>query len=207
MRELKDSGPRSDGLPPHTQVAETPTNLRVWAEKAKRTFHDLATGADVDAEGQGADAQPCPKRKRMDTASLPAALQERPRQTFTADLCALTPPPKPIEDVLDAYFRLVHPWVPILHPSTFVKRVHSTERSDGVTIILNAIVAVTARHVRKGDKGDTDCPSLVAAECRQRAIAAAIESNAVESLQALLLIAFDTVSSLCYVERSNEAEI
>ncbi len=131
-----------------------------------------------------------PKRKR--DAELWTS-SKRNIQAPPAALNAALPSPKALELVLEAYFKLVHPWIPIIHPSTFLKRARESPRSTGVVLILNAIVAVAARYITDQDYADV---KHRATDCRQGAIMAAIESNSLEALQSLLIIAFDTVSYL-----------
>lgn len=177
-----------------------PSNLRSYTEALKGTFSSLAGSVQRDIQHHRLEAaipNPPLKRKRdyetgQGIQSTATTMETTPTTKTTGDPCALRPLPNGIEDVMEVYFRYIHPWVPVLHPSKFVKRAHDSSRSDGVTMILRAMVAVTARHMRNQD---TEATTLIqyATECRQRAIAEAIQSNTIEALQALILVAFDTV--------------
>jgi hypothetical protein len=100
------------------------------------------------------------------------------------------PPPDIIEILLDLYFQILHPWTPILHQASFRKRVQNPQRSDGVVLILNAIVAVTARF---SNYSGLDDPRQYAEQCRQNVILRSMETSSFETVQALLLIAVDMV--------------
>lgn len=74
-----------------------------------------------------------------------------------------------------------------------MQRARQSPRSTAAELLLNAIVAVAAQYI--DDEVDTDTKSR-SVEYRQTVITAAIESTSLEVLQALLLISFDTVSSI-----------
>jgi hypothetical protein len=106
------------------------------------------------------------------------------------DVQVALPPPDMIEILLDLYFQILHPWTPILHQASFRKRVQNPQRSDGVVLILNAVVAVTARF---SNYSGLDDPRQYAEQCRQNVILRSMETSSFETVQALLLIAVDMV--------------
>jgi len=192
IRETGDGRTSSSAPPVRGSDGELATPLRSYTDKLKQTFCMLAANSDSETEDQGEArmSNPAPKRKRDYEPFVPA---KRTPAATGEDLCALDPLPKEIEDVLEAYFKFVHPWVPVLHPSTFTRRARDPERSDGVTMILSAVVAVAAKYVRRPNTENMRDLSEYASACRQNVVTAATESNSIESVQALLLIAFDTV--------------
>ena len=196
MQQFMDAG-RNRVAPPafsgrSNSEGEHPTILRMHTDRLKQVLQSAAANSDSDQDtlrdSRAPDAGT--KRKRSFDAYVPP---KRIHTTSTQDLCSLNPLPKDIDDTLTTYFKLVHPWLPVLHPATFLRRAHDPNRSDGVTMILRAIVAVAAKHVQKSDAEDVSDLSEYAEACRQAVVATAMEGNSIEAVQALLLITFDTV--------------
>ncbi|KAL3965532.1 hypothetical protein ACCO45_002536 [Purpureocillium lilacinum] len=197
MQQFMDAG-RNRVAPPafsgrSSSEGEHPTILRMHTDRLKQVLQSAAANSDSDQDtlrdSRAPDAGT--KRKRSFDAYVPP---KRIHTTSTQDLCSLNPLPKDIDDTLTTYFKLVHPWLPVLHPATFLRRAHDPNRSDGVTMILRAIVAVAAKHVQKSDAEDVSDLSEYAEACRQAVVATAMEGNSIEAVQALLLITFDTGS-------------
>ncbi|OAQ87949.1 C6 transcription factor [Purpureocillium lilacinum] len=198
MQQFMDAG-RNRVAPPafsgrSSSEGEHPTILRMHTDRLKQVLQSAAANSDSDQDtlrdSRAPDAGT--KRKRSFDAYVPP---KRIHTTSTQDLCSLNPLPKDIDDTLTTYFKLVHPWLPVLHPATFLRRAHDPNRSDGVTMILRAIVAVAAKHVQKSDAEDVSDLSEYAEACRQAVVATAMEGNSIEAVQALLLITFDTLGS------------
>ncbi|UNI13368.1 hypothetical protein JDV02_000118 [Purpureocillium takamizusanense] len=198
MQQFMDAG-RSRVGPPTSpgrsnSEGEHPTILRMHTDRLKQALQSAAANADSDHDGQGGGRLPelGTKRKRSFEAY---AAPKRIHTTSTEDLCSLNPLPKQVDDTLTTYFKVVHPWLPVLHPSTFLRRARDPNRSDGVTLIIRAIVAVAAKHVVKTDAEEVSDLSEYAEVCRQGVTSTATEANSIEAVQALLLITFDTLGS------------
>ena len=195
------AGSRAASLvqPQRTGSIGGPASLTSYTDRLRQTFSSLATGAvEETADEDVVSPASTNKRKRESEQFVPSKRQPLGLSVQSnEDLCYITPLPKEIDDVLTAYFKFVHPWVPVLHPATFVRRARDAERSEGVSLILSAIVAVAAKHHMNPENSDQVVDlSDYAESCRQRVIATAMESNTIEAVQALLLIAFDTVRDL-----------
>lgn len=130
------------------------------------------------------------KRKRDAETWMPTKRSEAAANTISHHQETL-PSAKQLEGILETYFKLIHPWIPVVHPSTFLRRAREVPRSAGVVLILNAIIAVAAPYTTGEEFADVKQRS---AAFRQNVITAAIEDGSLEAIQALLLIAFDTVS-------------
>lgn len=177
-----------------------------YTDKLKRSFCSLAsnaaTGDGVEEQG-AAEQRPNPagtKRKRVSHDNfVPARKSQGPAGGGVVDMCELIPPSKDLELILDKYFKYIHPWVPVLHPATFLRRVRDPNRPTGVSIVVQAIVAVASHHLHCDGEAESQDQrqemSQYASDCRQNVITSAIESNSKESIQALLLVAFDSVSA------------
>jgi hypothetical protein len=92
--------------------------------------------------------------------------------------------------LLDLYFHILHPWTPIIHQTSFRKRVQDPQPSEGVVLIVKAIVAVTARFSNESGPND---PRQYAEQYRQYVILKSMEMSSFETVQALVLIAVDMV--------------
>ncbi|EFY94894.1 fungal specific transcription factor domain protein [Metarhizium robertsii] len=179
-----------------------------YTEKLKRSFCSMANNLVVSGDGseeeRGADQPPSAigsKRKR--TSHDVFVPVEGPQERATAgavDMCQQIPPSRELETILDMYFKYVHPWVPVLHAATFLRRVRDPNRPAGVSLLVQAIVAVASHFLHS--PGDADSEEQqeqqqearqYASLCRQNVITSAIESNTKESIQALILVTFDSM--------------
>lgn len=100
----------------------------------------------------------------------------------------------PVEATLETYFKLIHPWIPVLHPATFLRRAREPNRPEGISLIIKAITVVASPYVP--DNIESVHPAILnrnIAQLRQDVIASAIESGTKEAIQALILLAFDSV--------------
>lgn len=99
-----------------------------------------------------------------------------------------------VDAMVDHYFKYIHPWIPVLHPATFLRRVKDSDARIGTSIVFQAIAAVTLNCMPSSQEGEAEQRrTRCAADCRQVVISSAMESNTKESIQALLLVAFDSV--------------
>lgn len=100
----------------------------------------------------------------------------------------------PVETILEVYFKLIHPWIPVLHPATFLRRAREHERPPGITLILQAITAMALPYT--GALAETASDEQLdshLSRLRHEIIISAIESSSKEAVQALILVAFDTI--------------
>ncbi|RGP63255.1 hypothetical protein FSPOR_8727 [Fusarium sporotrichioides] len=108
-----------------------------------------------------------PQHETPGTASLssPNDVQQHPRKRRRVDSCgnpnielasqlgelgsttSQLPPPELLEEVINAYFILVQPWIPILHETRFRSRFYNHEQLPCLTVLLHAIVVAAIRFV------------------------------------------------------------
>lgn len=98
-----------------------------------------------------------------------------------------------MNELVEFYFANVHHWIPILHVKRFRQQIQTPEGWDSAIHVLHAIVATCIRLVNYVDAGSYETRTQIAAASRQRVILNSMESFSVENLQALVIIAFDTV--------------
>lgn len=100
----------------------------------------------------------------------------------------ILPPENLLSELCKTYFTQIHPWIPILHQSTFEKRCKSSNRSNTV---LQAITAATIKFTDL-DHREQD---YYYKRCRQAVLLASMDRFSVETLQASIIIAYDTIGS------------
>jgi hypothetical protein len=135
------------------------------------------------------------KRRRVDSCGNPnieLASQLGELGSTTSQL----PPPELLEEVINAYFILVQPWIPILHETRFRSRFYNHEQLPCLTVLLHAIVVAAIRFV------DTDSEKLSEKETetwisksRSIVLLSGMDGMSVENLQALSIIAFTDVGT------------
>lgn len=102
-----------------------------------------------------------------------------------------------VAELLDAYFETIHPWVPILHETRFRQRLADSKHRDRSFVILHAILVAALRLV-----DDTRfCAPIVDIHLEEKrsrhyVLVNGMSDLSLESLQALVIIAFTDVSSL-----------
>ncbi|KAI8575008.1 hypothetical protein K450DRAFT_263777 [Umbelopsis ramanniana AG] len=100
----------------------------------------------------------------------------------------ILPPENLLKELCKLYFQQIHPWIPILHRSTFEEKCKSPNRSNTV---LQAITAATIKFTNL-DQMEQD---YYYKRCRQAVLLASMDRFSVETLQASIIIAYDTIGS------------
>ena len=135
------------------------------------------------------------KRRRVDSCGNPNIDVVGPLEGLEAETPFL-PPPAFLEEIISVYFNYIQPWIPILHETEFRRRVHNKDELPSLVVILHAMVVVAARFVdqekQPGLAGDLD---HLCSRARNAVLLTAMDRLSVENLQALIIIAFDDVSS------------
>ncbi|KAJ2904061.1 Quinic acid utilization activator [Zalerion maritima] len=175
--------------------------------------HDGSTPSD---EYQRPQLQRPPKRRRLDSCGniqieVDAQLEELRHSSTTLPSRAL------LDEILVAYFSYVQPWIPILHETSFRRRLQQVRYEDGgttrgFTLLLHAIVVGALRLV--GGQGTSmghdawgNVMSGVGTGMRDEDVAAQVEKSrnyvllramsnlSVENLQALIIVAFTDIGN------------
>jgi hypothetical protein len=98
------------------------------------------------------------------------------------------PSPEMLSHLCNIYFTEIHPWIPILHQRTFIPTIHNRNRS---TILLQAIAAVTLKFANMPKDEQRHYYKIY----REAVLLAAMDRFSIETLQASIIIAFDTIGS------------
>lgn len=107
--------------------------------------------------------------------------------------------------IVDFFTTSFHHWIPYLHKQRLYKKVSEGTCSNGLLLVLHALVAVALRHMDSSSLFmDTDEVLRHSSISRTIVETHAIRSVSIESLQALIFIVFDYVSrrSLVCVTKS-----
>jgi hypothetical protein len=104
------------------------------------------------------------------------------------------PPPKVLEAVVDLFFDLVQPWVPIFHEKRFRRRLENPDYRPALEVVLHAMVVALLKHVYPreliADLGDIES---ICERSRKVVVLTAMDDLYVENLQALIIICFEDV--------------
>ncbi|KAJ6785235.1 hypothetical protein PWT90_05113 [Aphanocladium album] len=167
-------------------------DLASSTDRVRQALSEAACSAR-EAETRDTDrGQHSSGRKRRSEESLETAqaqMQKRPRVLTTT--IGATTQCAPVETILEVYFKLIHPWIPVLHPATFLNRAREANRTDGITLIMQAITSMAVPYVNNSAETETTSEHL--SQLRRDIIISAIESSSKEAIQALILVAFDTI--------------
>lgn len=105
-----------------------------------------------------------------------------------------------MEAVVDLYFALVQPWVPVLHERRFHQRLKDPDERENLEVVLHAMVFALLKHVNPSLlKGVHDVES-VCERSRKIVLLTAMDDLHVENLQALTILCFEEVSRIYRIE-------
>ena len=134
------------------------------------------------------------KRRRVDSCGNPN-IELASQLTHVANDSTKLPPPEILEEIINAYFNVIQPWIPVVHETRFRRRLDNHEQRPELIVLLHAMVVAAARFV------DSETQRISVQEVdlwtsRSRSIVrlSATEELSVENLQALIIIVFHDVS-------------
>ncbi|KFX95953.1 hypothetical protein V490_03589 [Pseudogymnoascus sp. VKM F-3557] len=173
------------------QLQAQPRQKRRWSQ----TSASAATRYESEDVQQQQQAQqqvpssPSHKRQRRTEAGLiePDDL---------ADLSESLPPPEVLEAVIDLYFLLVQPWIPIFHEKRFRRRLKDRNQKYRLEVVLHAMLVAMLKHLDRReiavDLGDIES---ICERSRKIVVLTAMDELHVENLQALVIICFEDIGS------------
>lgn len=134
-------------------------------------------------------------RKRKRQAQDYESLSESWDLSDYTDTLSALPPQRTLDAILDTYFKVIHPWVPLIHEGRFRARLENSNKRLKYCVVLHALVAITMKHVKFDDYGMSKEEAIrQIRRSRNVVMLSGMDSLSVENLQALVLIAFDYVS-------------
>jgi len=191
-----------NGSNSHSEISRTSSergDLTQISDQLKDSLLQLAK-SDIEPSSQlttnDEPNAPPAKRRKVESPST-SVEQPSPGQVSSPYFTNNELPPKEVVDELvEFYFANVHHWIPILHVKNFRQQISTREGRSKAIHILHAIVATCIRFTNTPSAGSDDSKTQMAIASRQRVILKSMESFSVENLQALVIIAFDTVCML-----------
>jgi len=100
-----------------------------------------------------------------------------------------------LEAVVDKYFTLIQPWIPMLHEGRFRKRMKNPSERVQLDITLHAMIIAVLRFIDCNDSElniqDVD---IICEKSRKIVILTGMDNLSVENLQALIIVCFNDVS-------------
>ncbi|OAA38501.1 Transcription factor [Beauveria brongniartii RCEF 3172] len=175
----------------------TSTDFTTSTEKLKRALLDVVAATKVADAGNYAETSELSpsRRKRAYKEDLKVSGDRPPKRTCVSTSTSYaTPQLAPVETILEVYFKFIHPWIPVLHPATFLRRARELDRPPGIVLVLKAITAMALPYA--GVSAETCRPEELdnhLSQLRQSVVISAIESSSKEAIQALILVTFDTI--------------
>lgn len=160
-------------LHPGRRLGEEGNSVAGQQESLRRALLDVA-------ENQSERGSERPAKRQCTESSI-----ESLSATDIIESDLLTP-------LVEFYFDNFHHWIPILHVRRFRDLIKSAQGREDAKHTLFAIIAACIRFVQDPRLGDA-AKAKVAESCRQTVVLCSMESFSVGSLQALVIIAFDTV--------------
>jgi hypothetical protein len=161
--------------------------IRERQEELKRSLLQVAASRTDSSTGNEQVARPV-KRQRVDIS-----VASSPEQGSNGMSAAEIIDSDLLGQLVEFYFQNIHHWIPILHVRRFRHQIQSPKGHENAIYILYALIAVCIRFVNDPRIPDEDRKARVAESCRQKVVLCSMESFSVENLQALVIIAFDTV--------------
>ncbi|KAK2759525.1 hypothetical protein FQN54_003004 [Arachnomyces sp. PD_36] len=206
LQQVLDSN-RIDSL--HTpkssrSEADLPSGLQQTSltDQIQTVRHKLLHAAENKSNDDNTSELPPAKRRRLHQAADtdPVQIDEsKQAHNGTTDSVGGTLPQEDlIYSLVDDYFDLIHPWVPVLHKKLFLERIQDPVRRHDLTtlLLLNAIVSVSVRFSTDSRlAGNPQQQERYSEQCSQFVIVQSMNTFSVESLEALVIVAFDTIGS------------
>lgn len=182
------------GLMPFPRNAENIANLNFklspeFEALQKRLYSELEQNGNPASTSIDSAERPA----KVSRSNAPGSMEMAPPFCFDESTEYL-PSGETMASLLEIYFEVIHPWIPMMHERTFRQRFQLPGHRKAISNILHAMVVATARFSLNTQLAAVDVTPLVKA-CRQRVMVTAMESISVENLQALIIIAFDSIGS------------
>jgi hypothetical protein len=109
---------------------------------------------------------------------------------------AQLPPDNLVNAVLDAYFSAVHPFIPMIHEMLFRSRLRDSAERPKLIVLIHAMMVCALRYVANERLAEDwlDLHPDALKRSRKLVVLSAMEGMSVETVQALLLVAFVHIS-------------
>lgn len=199
-RRLDDIAPQGapNSSPPDSGCSIAGASLQERTAQLRKTLLSSVSGEGTShvlpPDGPPEPVDPTLNGQRHQTEPLLPRPDPRCKSTY-GDGKEL-PPDEVLFSLVEIYFQLIHPWIPMLHVRDFRQRMKDPSQRGQITTICHAIVSICARFSDDPPLGhDSDTRIQRARRSRDTVILQSMQSFSVENLQALIIVAFDTIGS------------
>lgn len=199
-RRLDDIAPQGvpNSSPPDSGCSMAGASLQERTAQFRKILLSSVSGDDASQvlppDGPPEPVGPTLNGQRHQTEQLLPRPDPRCKSTY-GDGKEL-PPDEVLFSLVEIYFQLIHPWIPMLHVRDFRQRMKDPSQRGQITTICHAIVSICARFSDDPRLGhDSDTRIQKARRSRDTVILQSMQSFSVENLQALIIVAFDTIGS------------
>ncbi|KAL2810505.1 fungal-specific transcription factor domain-containing protein [Aspergillus granulosus] len=111
------------------------------------------------------------------------------------DLSSTLPKLDILESVIDLYFSLVQPWIPIFHEKRFRRRMKDPNERARLEVVLHAVVFGLLKHVDSELTASLEDIDAICERSRKIVLLTAMNDLHVENLQALTIVCFEDIGS------------
>jgi hypothetical protein len=185
--EKLDMDPNPGDTDGHTQGM----SIMDSTARLEALLSSLAAGQDRATLREG--NSPPAKRRRIENPASDAPIPTPLSTELCADVAETDLPDDLVDDLVDIYFARVHPWIPMLHVIRFRQDMANPSMRPTLATVFLAIISTCIRFSSDPRLGELEERSKLAKACRQRVILQSMESFSVQNLQAMIILAFDTV--------------
>lgn len=128
--------------------------------------------------------EPSAKRRRLDLDVTAKS------NALSIDYEPQLPSPKLLNDIVTAYFLHVHPWIPMVHQARFLQRFSDDQERKQLHIVLHAITIAASKFLLDAQAFNRSTEGI-----RKWVVATAMDCLSLESLQALIILAFNDIGN------------
>jgi hypothetical protein len=189
------NGTLSQGM--HASNGDT---LKECTTRLKSTLSNLSLFL---GDPEPALSSPLKRRRTNSTAGDEALPRASPAPPAIHNDGNALPPDDLVDDLVEIYFTNIHPWIPILHVRQFRERMKDPAQRKKLETIFHAIVSLCVRFSNDQRLSNAEVRARYSKRSKNTVILQSMESFSVENLQALVICAFDTVSTLSCLSRES----
>ncbi|KAB8215549.1 fungal-specific transcription factor domain-containing protein [Aspergillus novoparasiticus] len=103
-----------------------------------------------------------------------------------------------IEDVLQTYFKYIHPWIPLVHENSLRRRLLDPRHRPKLDVLLRAMILVSGRFIQRHEAvSDISLAGLTTEQARSLVVSTSMDCLSVENLQALVMCVFNDIGNGC----------
>lgn len=105
------------------------------------------------------------------------------------------PEPELLEAMISAYFTHIHPLIPMIHQARFRQRLNHSDERENLVVVLHSMIIAASKFVP-----DASLLAESIVRTRRWVVSTAMDILSLESLQALIILAFTDVSAVVHIQ-------